>query len=131
MSTARKAPATKKAASRTTPRGAKVVNFDTERKKIVGARKEEKPKKWAAYGIEWTVKTPNIMLTSLVVGGEVAQDDNEDLASATGRFTSYILAHVVQDERQKFMHTLIKDEDLDIDVLVGMVKSLATVVYGD
>ena len=112
---AKKAPARKAAA-------AKVVDFDAERRRIIAQREPASEKKWKAYGQEWTVKAPNMVLT--------AQFMSDDEEQAVEYFTKYLLAHVVKDQRPDFTKALIADEDLDVDVLSAMVESLGKVVYG-
>lgn len=111
---AKKAPARKAAAP-------KVEDFDAERKRIIAQRDAAPTKKWKAYGQEWTVKAPNMVLT--------AQFMSDDEEQAVEYFTKYLLAHVVKDQRADFTKALIADEDLDGDVLGAMVASLAKVVY--
>lgn len=119
-------PAAKPATRRTTaPRtptagGAKVHDFEAQRKKIVKARKNSGIKKWSAYGRVWNVKRPNVAFVA-------EQEGQQSIASLIGTLAAYF----VKDERPDFVKALAADEDLDFDVLGAMIADVSELVYAE
>lgn len=105
----------------TAPRPAK----RTAAKKAANVRKFEfKTKKKTfpleAFGRVWTLKQPNQVVTSDFIEG----DD-------VGKLITYIVAHVVKDERNDFLKVLAEDEDFDLEHAIELSTALAEVVYSD
>lgn len=117
--TAKRTPAKRAASSRTTA-ASKVANFDTERQRIIKARKGPKTQKWTCYGQVWDIKRPNIAFIA-------DQEGEETIAS----FLATLTAHIVKDQRADFLKAVAADEDLDFDLLGAMVADMQRLVYGN
>lgn len=104
-----------RATARTKPK-----TFDEKRAAIIAARKTSGRYEWDAYGQTWHVKRPNIALV-----GEL-----ED-ADSIGAFTNYLIAHIDEGQRAEFLDELLKDEELDLDIITAMTEDLQELVYSE
>lgn len=115
--TAKKAPATKKAAARRKP-APQLSSFDAARRNLVAKRQTETVYKWEGYGREWLVRRPNPALIAQL---------SEDKAS----FMDFVLGHFVETQRDEFLATLAADPEFDFDIIELLVAEVETVVYAD
>lgn len=112
----------KKTASRrvTAPRS-NVFDFDAERKKIARAKKTKNQTYGIhMYGRDWKLKRPNAILTSELL-------ESEELSG----MIDYLLAHLVEGEREEFLAALRGDEDLDEEIVIRLADQLTKAVYAD